>query len=295
MEIATAAALAATIGFAGGDVITALLARKVSGNASMLLLTVLKLLLYAPFVLLLHKEFSHVDSYTVWWCALLGMLFFIAYWGFNIGLQVAKNPALVGVVAGCFPASAAAFGILFLHQRPSVATLALLASVLLGVILIGLPENWRKSFAFDKGILLSLLPLVCWGIFGMLLHKPVGHLGTPHAWFVVQTLVAAVMVIGALLLYNRRAPGIVRETNRKKAWVLVLCAGIIIGVAEALQAYSLGGGKNLIVIEALLGSYPAAYFVMANRVFREPLRRAQWAGIVLVVISIVLLSIGGTS
>jgi drug/metabolite transporter (DMT)-like permease len=295
MEIATAGALVATIGFASGDVFTALLARKVSGSASMLMLTLLKLALYLPFALVLYKEFSYIDAYVVWWSALLGILFFAGYWGFNMGLQTAKNPALVGVVAGCFPASAAVVGIVFLHQRPSLTTLALLALVLVGVVLIGLPENWRKSLKFDKGILLSLLPLVCWGVFGMLLHKPVGHLGTAHGWFVIQTLVAVTMVVAALLLYNRRTPSIVRDTSRKKAWVLVLWAGIIIGIAEALQAYALGSGKNLIIIEALLGSYPAAYFIMANRVFREPLRKMQWAGIVLVVITIVLLSIGGTS
>jgi len=295
MDVAIAAALTATIGFAGGDVFTALFVRKVSGDASMLLLTILKLSLYVPFALVLHNEFSHIDGYVLWWSALLGALFFVAYWGFNQGLHVAKDPALVGVVAGCFPASAAVVGIVFLHQRPSMFTLLLLALVLIGVVLIGMPENWRKSFALDKGVLFALLPLTFWGIFGMLLHKPVGHLGTAHAWFVVQTLIASVMVAGALLLYNRRSVGIVRETQRKKAWLLVLFAGIAIGVAELLQTYALGSGKNLIIIEALLGSYPAVYFLMANRIFREPLRRAQWAGIILVAVTIVLLSIGGTS
>ena len=295
MDLAITAALLATIGIASGDVVTALLARKVSGSASMLLLTLLKVLLYAPFALVLHKEFGHIDGYVLLWSAVLGALFFAGYWGFNTGLQTAKNPALVGVVAGCFPASAAVVGIVFLHQRPSLGTLLLLALVLVGVVLIGLPQNWRRSLQLDKGMVFSLLPLVCWGVFGMLLHKPVTHLATAHAWFVVQTLVAVTMAVLALLLYNRRSVSTVRETHRKKAWNFVLWAGLILGVAEALQAYSLGSGQNLIIIEALLGSYPAAYFLMAYRVFREPLRRPQWAGIVLVVITIALLSTGGTS
>jgi drug/metabolite transporter (DMT)-like permease len=259
----------------------------------MLLLTLLKLLLYAPFALVLYKEFSQIDSYVIWWSALLGALFFVSYWGFTKGLQVAKDPALVGVVSGCFPATAAVVGIVFLHQRPSAFTLLLLGLVLVGLLLISAPENWRKSSTLDKGILLALLPMICWGVFGMLLHKPIGHLGTAHAWLVVQTLVAAATSVAALLLYNRRSVDIIRDTHRKHAWLLVLSAGIILGAAEAFQAYSLGSGKNLIVIEALIGAYPAAYFLMANRIFREPLRKLQWAGIVLVIITTVLLSIGG--
>jgi|GEM_PF-3552563 len=294
MDTAILAALVATLGFAGGDVVTALLARKVSGKASMLLLTTFKLLLYAPFVILLRHEFAAVDGYVMAWALLLGALFFVAYWGFNMAFQLGKNPALVGVVAGCFPASAAVVAIVFLGQRPSLVTIILLLTVLGGVMLIGLPENWRTSLKLEKGILLALLPLVCWGIFGALLHEPVRHLNTPHAWFVTQTLVAAVMVLGAAVLYNRQIPSVLRDTQHKKAWVLVLLAGLVIGVAEAMQAFSLGSGQQLVIIEALLGGYPAVYFLIAHKVFKEPLYLRQWVGIVAVMIAIVSLSIGST-
>src|SRR5882724_11243204 len=106
MHGAIIAALGATVGFAGGDVFTALYARHVSGKASMLLLTILKLLLYVPFIILWRHEFRGLDGQTLAWLVLLGILFTIAYLGFNMALQLGKNPALVGVVAGCFPASA---------------------------------------------------------------------------------------------------------------------------------------------------------------------------------------------
>lgn len=294
MDTAILAALTATFGFAGGDVFTALVARKVSGKASMLLLTVLKLVLYVPFAAVLRKEFAVVDGYTIAWVFLLGGLFFVAYWGFNMAFQLGKNPALVGVVAGCFPASAAVVAIVFLGQRPSLVTIVLLLAVLAGVILIGLPENWRTSLKLEKGILLALLPLVCWGIFGALLHEPVNHLNTPHAWFVIQTLVAVIMVLGAASLYNRQIPVVLRDTQRNKAWILVLLAGLVIGTAEAMQAFSLGSGQRIVIIEALLGGYPAVYFLIAHKVFKEPLHLRQWVGIVVVMLAIISLSIGST-
>jgi drug/metabolite transporter (DMT)-like permease len=290
MTTTIVAALLATVGFAAGDVFTALLARRVSGKASMLLLTVIKLLLYVPFILLWGSEFRHVDALTLAWSGLLGVLFLTAYLGFNYGMAEGKNPALVGVVAGCFPASATVAAIVFLGQRPTLQTIILLLAVLTGVICIGLPEGWRKSLQVDKGILLALIPLVCWGIFGALLNKPVQRIGTPHGWFVAQALIAIVMALGVGVLYNHHIPSLVRDTSKKKAWKLAIIAGIIIGLAEASQALALGSGQQIAIIEALLGSYPAAYFLIAHRVFHEPLIKRQWAGIGLVAVSIVLLS-----
>ena len=291
MNTAIAAALFATIGFAAGDVFTALLARKVSGRASMFLLTTIKLLLYVPFILLWWHEYQAVDGQSAAWIVLLGVLFTIAYIGFNIAFEVGKNPALVGVVAGCFPASASLVAIVFLGQRPSAATIVLLLTVLGGIVTVGLPENWRKSFSLDKGIALAILPLVFWGIFGALLNEPVRRINTPHGWFVVQSLVALVMMVLVSLVFNRHIPSYLRGTNRKRVWHYAIIAGAIIGTAEALQALALGSGKQLVIIETLLGSYPAAYFLIANRVFREPLIKRQWVGVVVVIISITMLSL----
>lgn len=295
MNAAVVAALCATFGFAAGDTFTALLARRVNGRASMLLLTTFKLLLYVPWIVLWRHEFTHVDGQSWAWIALLGVLFTIAYVGFNMAFEVGKNPALVGVVAGCFPASASFVAILFLGQRPSLITVVLLVTVLVGVVLIGLPENWRKALEFDKGVLLALLPLVGWGVFGALLHEPVQRIHTAHDWFVVQALVAMIMVLSVALLYNRAMPSLIRHTTRKKAWPFALAAGVIIGTAEALQAYGLGSGHNIVIIEALLGSYPAAYFLIAHRIFHEPLARRQWLGIGVVAVAIVLLSTTATT
>ncbi len=295
MNTAVAAALFATIGYAVGDVFTALIARKVSGRASMFLLTSIKLLLYIPFIFLWRHEYHAVDGQSMAWIVLLGILFTIAYVGFNLAFEFGKNPAVVGVVAGCFPASASLVAILFLGQRPSVATIILLFTVLGGVIMIGLPENWRNSFKLDKGIALALLPLIFWGIFGALLNEPVRRINTPHGWFVVQSLVALVMMILVSLVFNRHIPNYLNDTSRKKVWHYAVIAGIVIGVAEASQALALGSGKQLVIIETLLGSYPAAYFLIANRVFRESLIKRQWIGIVVVIISITLLSLSATS
>lgn len=295
MNGAIFAALGATVGFASGDVFTALLARKVSGKASMMLLTLIKLVLYVPFIILWWKEYQGLDVITWAWILLLGVLFTIAYIGFNMGLQLGKNPALVGVVAGCFPASASFVAIVFLGQRPSLLTIALLIVVLAGVVLIGLPENWHKSFQLDKGIALALLPLVCWGIFGALLNEPVKRIGTPHAWFVVQSLVAVFMVMSVALIYNRHMVSMAGQTWRKHAMKYAVVAGIIIGIAEALQAFSLSSGKELVVIETLLGSYPAVYFLIAHRIFKEPLIKRQWIGIFTVILAIMLLSASATN
>jgi len=142
----------------------------------------------------------------------------------------------------------------------------------MGVVLIGLPDEWRKSLKLDRGIALALLPLVFWGVFGALLNKPVNLIHTQHAWFVVQSLVAVVMFIGVTILYNKDTFSLVRDTSRHRAWKLALPAGTIYALAEASQAFALGSGKQLVIIETLLGSYPALYFLLAHKIFHVSLR-----------------------
>jgi drug/metabolite transporter (DMT)-like permease len=295
MDTAIIAALCATLGFAVGDVFTALFARRVSGEASMALLTGLRLLLYAPAMLLWRNEYSALSGVSIAWIVLLGILFTAAYLGFNLAMATGKNPALVGVVAGSFPASASFVAVVFLGQRPTVLPAALLLAVLLGVLLIGLPDNWRSSLKVDRGIALALIPLVCWGVFGALINKPANLINTQHSWFVVQSLVVVIMTIVAALISNKRLPNFISETGRTRSWHLVLPAGIIIGLAEAAQALSLGSGKEIVIIETLLGSYPAAYFLIANRIFKEPIHMRQIVGVIVVAVSILLLSSGVVS
>lgn len=292
MDAAIMTALGATLGFALGDVFTALFARRVSGEASMALLIGLRLILYAPLMFIWRDEFTSVGGANLAWIVLLGILFTVAYFGFNLALGLGKNPALVGVVAGSFPASAAFVAVIFLGQRPTPLTYLLLFTVLLGVILIGLPDNWRRSLKVDKGIALALIPLVCWGVFGALLNKPVGLLNTSHAWFVVQSLVVVIMVLASGIISNKRIPGFIKTTNSTHSWLLVIPAGILIALAEAAQAFSLGSGKDIVIITTLLGSYPAVYFLIANKIFKEPIHLRQGIGVVVIAISIAILSSG---
>jgi drug/metabolite transporter (DMT)-like permease len=96
------------------------------------------------------------------------------------------------------------------------------------------------------------------------------------------------------IIYNRDISALVRQTQKKRAWKFALVAGVVIGVAEASQALALGRGST-VIIETLLGSYPAAYFLIAHKVFHEPLHKRQWAGIALTAAAIILLSSTGMS
>jgi drug/metabolite transporter (DMT)-like permease len=294
MHTAIAAALIATTGFALGDTFTAILARRVNAQASMLLLTTIKLLLYVPFIIAWRHEFASLNETALAWSIPLGVVFAAAYLGFIKALEVG-HAALVGVIAGSFPAVAAVVVIVFLGQRPSAETIMLLLAVLVGVTLIGLPLKIRESFkSVDKGTLLAFVPMVCWGVFGAFIKKPIQAVNTPHNWFVVQAIVAAVVVLIVCITYNRGIPGHIRHTHKKRAWKYALIAGAIIGTAEAAQALALGRGST-VIIETLLGSYPAVYFLIAHKLFDEPLYKRQWAGIVLTAAAIILLSASGLS
>lgn len=290
MDVAIAAALSTTIGFSLADVATALFAKRVSGRTTMLVLTVLKLLIYIPFFILWWPEFASVSAEALLWIIPLGIVFTIAYFGFNLGLEVG-NPALVGVIAGSFPAVATAIAIIFLGQRPSILTLCLIGAVVVGVICIGLPKDWRKSFAWDKGILYALLPMIGWGIVTGFLGKTISIVGTDHGWFVVQGLMTVVMVLITCTVFNRKIVPMVCKAHAAKVWWLVAAAAVAVSFSEAMQALALGAGPTILTI-GIIGAYPAVYFLIAHQVFKEPLYARQWVGIAAVAVAVVCISIG---
>ena len=294
MDIAIASALTAAVGFAFGDIATAKLARKFSGRMTMFWLSMLKAAAYLPFVALWWVDFTFLTPEAALWSAALGIVFAVAYLGFNLALQVG-HPALVGVIAGSFPAVASLIAIVFLGQRPSPLTIAMLVIILLGVGVLGLPDNWRKSLKLDKGTLLALVPMVCWGIFTGLLSIPIGMIDTPHNWFVVQYIVALMLVLTSLVVFNKGVPQLAKQAKGKFAAIWLGVAVLFIGGSELLQALALGAGStNTTLVAALLGSYPAVYFLLADRIFKERLIPRQWIAAMVVLGSIIVLSVAGS-
>lgn len=294
MDIAIAAALTAAVGFALGDIATAKLARKFNGRMTMFWLSVLKAVAYLPFVVLWWADFAALTPVAAIWSAVLGVVFAIAYLGFNLALQVG-HPALVGVIAGSFPAIASLIAIVFLGQRPSILTVVMLIIILLGVGVLGLPENWRTSLKLDKGTLLALVPMVCWGIFTGLLSIPIGQIDSPHNWFVVQYIVSIMLVVTSFVVFNKGVPKIVRQVKGAFVAIWLTVAVLFIGGSELLQALALGAGKiNTTLVAALLGSYPAVYFLLADRIFKERLLPRQWIAAMVVLGSIIILSVAGS-
>ena len=139
-----------------------------------------------------------------------------------------------------------------------------------------------------KGAIAMLLACLTWG-FAPLYYSFLSHLG-PEEILSHRTLWSVVTFVSVIAVTRRR-----RETLRvlklPKTMVLILLAGVMIGINWYVFIFSVGAGR---VTESSLGYYifPLVMVLLGLVVFRETLSKLQWMSVALAVIAVIVLTYG---
>ena len=139
-----------------------------------------------------------------------------------------------------------------------------------------------------KGAIAMLLACLTWG-FAPLYYSFLSHLG-PEEILSHRTLWSVVTFVSVIAVTGRR-----RETLRvlklPKTMVLILLAGVMIGINWYVFIFSVGAGR---VTESSLGYYifPLVMVLLGLVVFRETLSKLQWMSVALAVIAVIVLTYG---
>ncbi len=290
MDLAFIAALIAVLGFTSGDIITALVTRKVSADKAVLIVTLLKTVTYIPFVWLWSKELNNLQSGTLIWILGLGILFTVSYKAFFKALEIG-NATVVGVIAGVFPAVASLVSIVFLGERPSILMLFLLISVIGAAIWLGLNSDNQNKLKFDTGSKLALFVMIAWGFCFGLRKYPINQIGTEHAWLLVQFGIALTMTIFLFILNNEQAKNSLKisKYSGNLLWLIILAA-LTVGIGEGSESLALAK-SNTTPVAIVSGSYPALYAVLSRFFFKDRVTKSQWIAIGYIAIVIVILGL----
>ena len=139
-----------------------------------------------------------------------------------------------------------------------------------------------------KWIVLSLITLILWGIWGVALKVASRHLSNWKDLYIASNSAVTIVLI-MILLTNL---GNVNFSLRSFSWGFL--AGLLGTLGYIFMVLSLEvGGKASIVI-ALTSIYPAITALLSTYFLKEKLTLIQWIGIFMAVLAIILLSLGGS-
>lgn len=175
---------------------------------------------------------------------------------------------------------------LLVKERLTWPQVALIASSLVGILLVS-THSFRgpKKIDLEKGVWYALLAALGMGVVNLLFGM--GSRDTSPLlinWF---TSFFVALVTLAYLAANRRLAGIVRSWREHK--VLILAVSLVDNMAWVAYSYS-----ALYIPIAVATSISESYIALAailGMVFnKESLKRHQWAGLCLAVVSVVVLA-----
>jgi chloramphenicol-sensitive protein RarD len=139
----------------------------------------------------------------------------------------------------------------------------------------------------NRGMLFGLVAYGVWGVFPLFwpLLEPAGAVEIlAHRMVWSLLVVAIVMTVRRGWSELRRAP--------LRTWLLVLGAAVLISVNWGVYIYAVNNGA---VVEAALGYFinPLLSVLLGVMIFRERLRRLQWASVALGAVAVLVIGIGG--
>lgn len=171
-------ALISFLGWGIGDVFGALSSRKIGGYST----TFWFLALQIPiFVFPAAIYFENLKNLTLELLALniaLALIGTIGLIGFYEGLKIANAP-LVGSISASFVGVTVLLSILFLGETITGVQLSAILIILLGLFVstLDINEVVKRKLKLDKGIVLSLITMITWGVYWAFIKIPIKSLG----------------------------------------------------------------------------------------------------------------------
>lgn len=273
------------LGWGVGDVFGTIAARKLGAYSTAFWTYILRLVIFSLYVPFALKDLSSLTLDTFFVNILLGILLLVGFLTFNEGLRIA-NPALVGTIAGSFPAIVIVLSIVFLKEMVTTKQVIAILIIFLGILLstLNLQEVTRKKLGANRGIFLAIVALFVWGVYFTFIKIPVREIGwfwPNYISFTLFPLIFLFMKIRQIKLHGPKFQG---------AFIPLFFTVLFTGVAEF--SFNFGISKGLTsVVGPIAGSYPTLFAFLSFLVFKDPIKKQQIVGIITTLIGIVLLSV----
>ncbi len=219
-----------------------------------------------------------------WWVAagggnIVGLL--MAYVAFRNG-----KVGLIAAILATEGAIAALIAVLFGESLLPVAGVILMV-IVLGIVLAALAPD-PAPIAQERPVLAVGLGILAAAAFGVSLFS-IGHLSdtVPLPWLLLSArLIGTVAIALPMLLLGR-----LRIVRKALPYVLIIAVAEVIGFV----CFTIGSREGIAVTSVLASMYAPITAIAAYFLFKERLGRWQIAGVVIVIVGVVSLSLAGSS
>lgn len=209
-------------------------------------------------------------------------------------LEAYRNTSrvIVGTIAQSFPSITVMLSVIFLGERVYIAQAVAIIIIFVGMFLsmFDFSEFKKRSFTINKGFLLAVLAMICWGTYFTFIKIPVEKIG----WFWPNYIV---FLLFPLIFIYMRIIGVKLENPKKmkkSLLTLLIISTILPRIAEF--SYNLGISKGLVTIVASIAGANVTFFsLLAFFILKDPIKRQQIFGIIVTLIGIILLSVFSVS
>lgn len=277
-------ALLAHIGWGVGDLFGAIVSRKIGGYSATFWSYIVRiplLALYIPFIL---DDVAHLNVTNV---LITGLLSLIVIAGNVLHAEafLSSNASLVGTIGAAFVVPTVILSVIFFDETLTGSQVAAVIVIVVGLVLTTLDFNSlaKKQFVLDRGIVLSFISMLLWGVYFAFVRIPIQEIG----WFLPFYFVF--LFAPVILLIMKWQKVALRHPNENQA--LPALIGFMVCSTVANFAYNLGivSGYTSIVAP-IAGSYPVLFVILSFIFFKERVQRQQLLGIVVSLVGIVALS-----
>ena len=211
--------------------------------------------------------------------------------GYYIYLEALErgNVSMVGSITAAFPAITAMLAVVFLGERPGVATALGISLIILSMVALSLSQGrCENSSSFSRwSLILSIATLLIWGVGSVFIKLALD--GLPLiAYLGLYVFVLPTVAFG--YLRHKRASWSMMIPK----WTVPVIAAVVVaelwqlGYFAETAAVSQGAAS---VVFPLISAYPIVTIIGARVFLKEHLSRSDWMILATVVIGIVLISV----
>lgn len=276
--------LIAYLGWGSGDVFGTFATRKVGPYITTFWAFAFGALLGSFYIPFATDELATITLPLLALNILLGIIYVGGNLVFNEALRLTSAP-IVGTIGGSFSALTILLSFLFLGEKISGTHALLILVVFTGVYITTSAHSQKRDKGFTKGIMLSLVSFVVWGIYFTFLKILMQQMG----WFWPNYIPLLLFPLIGVYMKWKKIPFIIPKINT--AIPLFLNALTLRG---GDFAFNIGASMGLTATVAPIGgAYPTLFAVLSYFVFRDPLNKKQIAGIIITLLGLVALGFVG--
>lgn len=278
-----ASAILSCVFWGTGDVLGVSVSRKMGGPSVTTWAAIFALILFLPYAATQTGLLSGLGWQHLLVIAVLGIIWTIGNVCFNEGLRLSNAPA-VGTIAAGYTTVTVLLSVLFLGEQLTLIQAATIALVYIGIALASLRAGPSGLTFRDRGVVLALIAMVCWGVFFAFLKPVVRAVGWFWPFYLILFLFPLIMLFQRL----RRQPLV--SPFRTGAWRLLLPMVLLLRSADFSFNYGISVG-DISVVAPVAGSYPILFVLVSSLIYRDPVSKRQWTGIAAALVGIVFLLI----